>query len=261
MTASPVSPTASSRTPADGEDPVLAGDGYHILIVEDDSELRPLLLGLLRRSGFRASGARNGVEMQQALRSASVDLVVLDVMLPGRSGYDLCRELRATCSVPIILLTALADASDRVIGLELGADDFIVKPADPRELLARIRAVLRRAGGRSQAQGARDVAHFRGWQLDLRSRELVRPDGVVVELTTGEFDLLLAFVERPGRILMRDQLLDLARNRPFGGLERSIDAQISRLRAKLVTNAEEGAQLIKTVRGVGYLFGSTVEWA
>lgn len=270
MAAPPASgpPPPRIRTQEAAAGSVLAGEGHHVLIVDDDAELRPLLLGLLRQSGFRATGVRNGAEMREVLASASVDLVLLDVVLPGRSGFDLCRELRALGrKIPVILCTALTEASDRVIGLELGADDFIVKPADPRELVARIRAVLRRVEDRSPDAAPRDVARFTGWTLDLRRREALRPDGAVVDLTSGEFDLLLAFVERPGRVLTRDQLLDLARNRPFGGLDRSMDVQISRLRAKLGgedagTGTGTGAgALIKTVRGVGYLFAGAVEWS
>lgn len=244
--------------------PPMSGEGRHVLVVEDDGELRKLLVSLLRRSGFRVSGARDGIEMRRLLASAPVDLVVLDVMLPGRSGFELCRDLRAAGRIPIILLTALAEASDRVIGLELGADDFVVKPADPRELVARIRAVLRRVESPEGPHGGegREVAQFASWSLDTRRRELLRPDGVVVELTSGEYDLLLAFVERPQRILTRDQLLDLARNRPYGGLDRSMDVQISRLRAKLGARPHEEGEpgLIKTVRGVGYMLSSPVEW-
>ncbi|WP_424138442.1 response regulator [Roseomonas chloroacetimidivorans] len=243
----------------------MSGEGRHILVVEDDEELRKLLLSLLRRSGFRASGARDGVEMRRLLCSAQVDLVLLDVMLPGRSGFELCREVRAGGRVPVIILTALREATDRVVGLELGADDFVVKPADPAELIARIRAVLRRVGAlESGLPGeAREVAHFAGWSLDTRRRELLRPDGVAVELTSGEYDLLLAFIERPQRILTRDQLLDLARNRPYGGLDRSMDVQVSRLRAKLGPRPHEDGEpgLIKTVRGVGYMLSATVAWS
>lgn len=245
--------------------PPMSGEGRHVLVVEDDEELRKLLLSLLRRGGFRASGARDGVEMRRLLGSAPVDLVLLDVMLPGRSGFELCRDLRAEGRVPVILLTALGEASDRVVGLELGADDFVVKPADPAELIARIRAVLRRVSGPEGAADGkeREVARFAGWALDTRRRELLRPDGVVVELTSGEYDLLLAFVERPQRILTRDQLLDLARNRPYGGLDRSMDVQVSRLRAKLGSRPHEDGEpgLIKTVRGVGYMLSSPVEWS
>ncbi|SDB74596.1 response regulator transcription factor [Belnapia rosea] len=242
-------------------EPVLSGEGRHVLVVEDDGELRPLLLSLLRRSGFRATGARNGVEMRNVLQGATVDLVLLDVMLPGRSGFELCREIRGEGPLPIILLTALAEASDRVIGLELGADDYVVKPPDPRELVARIRAVLRRreqpvAGG---VGGPRTRAIFGGWALDTRRRELLAPGGQRVELTSGEYDLLLAFVERPQRILSREQLLDLARGRAFGGLGRSVDAQISRLRAKLGGHLDSD-ELLKTVRGAGYMLTTDVEW-
>nr|WP_314215783.1 response regulator transcription factor [Roseomonas mucosa] len=245
--------------------PPMSGEGRHVLVVEDDGELRKLLLTLLRRSGFRASGARDGIEMRRLLTSAQVDLVLLDIMLPGKSGFELCRDLRAEGRIPVILLTALAEASDRVVGLELGADDFVVKPADPRELIARIRAVLRRAEG-SEGGGegkGREVARFAGWSLDTRKRELVRSDGVAIELTSGEYDLLLAFIERPQRILTRDQLLDIARNRPYGGLDRSMDVQISRLRAKLGSRPHEDGEpgLIKTVRGVGYLLSSPVDWS
>jgi two-component system OmpR family response regulator len=232
-------------------------------VVEDDEEMRKLLLSHLRRSGFRASGARDSVEMQRLLITAQVDLVLLDVMLPGRSGYELCRELRTQGAMPIILLTALGEMADRVMGLEIGADDFIVKPADPRELIARIRALLRRAESKEGQPGAREVARFAGWSLDTRTRELFRPDGAGVDLTSGEYDVLLVFAERPQRILTRDQLLDLARNRPFGGLSRSMDVQVSRLRAKLdsIPEAEGRPSLIKTVRGAGYMFTSPVEWS
>ncbi|MDN3568862.1 response regulator transcription factor [Paeniroseomonas aquatica] len=243
--------------------PVLSGEGRHVLVVEDDGELRPLLLSLLRRSGFRATGVRNGVAMREVLvGAAKVDLVLLDVMLPGRSGFELCRDIRAQGDLPVILLTALGEASDRVIGLELGADDYVAKPPDPRELVARIRAVLRRReGGEATSLGtARDRAIFGGWTLDTRRRELTSPGGGRVELTSGEYDLLLAFVERPQRVLSREQLLDLARGRAFGGLGRSIDAQISRLRGKLGGRHDEAAGVIKTLRGVGYMLARDVEW-
>ncbi|MCO6416114.1 response regulator transcription factor [Siccirubricoccus sp. KC 17139] len=248
----------------DDPPPVLSGEGRHVLVVEDDGELRPLLLALLRRSGFRASGARNGVEMREVLAGAArVDLVLLDVMLPGRSGFELCRDIRAQGDLPVILLTALGEASDRVVGLELGADDYMVKPPDPRELVARIRAVLRRrdGGGAVGTGGARDRAVFGGWTLDTRRRELTAPGGGRVELTSGEYDLLLAFVERPQRVLSRDQLLDLARGRAFGGLGRSVDAQVSRLRGKLGGRHDEAVGVIKTLRGAGYMLACDVEWS
>jgi two-component system OmpR family response regulator len=243
--------------------PILSGEGRHVLVVEDDGELRPLLLSLLRRSGFRATGARGGVEMREVLAgAAAVDLVLLDVMLPGRSGFELCREIRAEGPMPVILLTALAEASDRVIGLELGADDYVVKPPDPRELVARIRAVLRRRDGPTGGGGGatRTRALFGGWSLDTRRRELAAPGGQRVELTSGEYDLLLAFVERPQRVLSRDQLLDLARGRAMGGLGRSVDAQVSRLRAKLGGGRADADGLLRTVRGAGYMLTSDVEW-
>jgi len=247
--------------PRQDQEPVLSGEGRHILVVEDDPDLRALLLSSLRRSGFRATGAGNGVEMSEVLASAPVDLVLLDVMLPGRSGFELCRDIRARGRLPVILLTALGASSDRVVGLELGADDYIVKPADPREMIARIRAVLRRAEAvpGEPEQGSGRIARFGGWVLDTRSRELLSPDGVVVDLTSGEYDLLLAFVERPQRVLTREQLLDLARHRPYGGLDRSMDAQMSRLRRK-IEPAERPTPLIKTIRGVGYILSVPVEW-
>lgn len=242
--------------------PVLSGEGRHVLVVEDDGELQPLLLSLLRRSGFRATGARNGVEMRAALVAGTVDLVLLDVMLPGRSGFELCRDIRAEGPLPVIVLTALGEASDRVIGLELGADDYVVKPPDPRELVARIRAVLRRRdrpAGADGHGGPRHRASFGGWTLDTRKRELSAPDGRRVELTSGEYDLLLAFAERPQRVLSREQLLDSARGRSFG-LGRSIDAQVSRLRTKLGGGPAADA-LLKTVRGAGYMLAENVEWS
>lgn len=242
--------------------PLQSGEGRHIVVVEDDTELRPLILTLLRRSSFRATGAGNERELQEILTSAAViDLVLLDVMLPGRSGFEICRDLRAKSDVPVIVLTARGEPSDRVIGLEIGADDYIVKPPDPRELVARINAVLRRKGqGWSSPGNARERAVFDDWTLDTRRRELTAADGSRVELTSGEYDLLLAFIERPNRILSRDQLADLGRGRAFGAGGRAIDAQISRLRAKLSLRGNATAEVIRTVRSIGYMLVSRVDW-
>ena len=200
--------------------------------------------------------------MRETMAGSHVDLLLLDVMLPGTSGFEICREIRAKSSIPIILLTALGEAHDRVIGLELGADDYIVKPPDSRELVARIRAVLRRRQRMTpeEQDRRRDRAEFRGWLLDTRQRELTAPDDSRIELTSGEYDLLLAFVERPQRILSREQLLDIARGRALGGLERSVDAQISRLRSKLGGRAPRGEEVIKTLRGAGYMLAAPVTW-
>jgi two-component system OmpR family response regulator len=228
----------------------------HLLVVEDDGEMRNLIAKLLRQHGFRATGARDGREMWEILATAPVDLILLDVMLPGQSGLDLCRALRAKSAVPIIMVTARGEETDRVLGLELGADDYIAKPFGRAELLARVRALLRRShgiAGEPVAGAAGDHLSFGGWSLDTRRRELVSPDGVAVDLSGGEYDLLLAFCEHTQRVLSRDQLLDLARNRhAFNGTDRSVDVMVSRLRRKLEPTDESPA-VIKTVRGTGYM--------
>lgn len=225
----------------------------HILVVDDDGEIRQLLGRFLRQYGYRVTGAGDGRQMREALASAPVDLVVLDLMLPGTSGLDLCREIRARRSIPIIMLTAKGDDSDRIVGLELGADDYVTKPFNARELLARIRAVLRRAERSTEtSRPAPHVIEFAGWLLNTRRRQLTDPAGTGVELSGGEYDLLLAFLEHPQRVLSREQLLDLARQRTAHSFDRSIDVQVSRLRRKL--ESDSGTELIKTVRGAGYLF-------
>ena len=231
----------------------------HILIVDDDSQLRQLVAKFLRSQNFRVTGARDGREMRDAMQAVAFDLIILDVMLPGASGLDLCRELRKTSSIPIIMLTARGDETDRVVGLEMGADDYLAKPFGTRELLARVRALLRRASGSPnliQPPGGGGY-EFDGWTLDTRKRQLTNPDDVVVDLSTGEYDMLLAFVESPQRVLSREQLLDLGRNRIATGFDRSIDVQISRLRRKL--DSDEENSKIKTVRGAGYMFVPTVK--
>jgi len=227
----------------------------HVLVVEDDGEMRNLIAKFLRQNGYRATGARDGREMWETLANAAVDLILLDVMLPGQSGLDLTRALRAKTQIPIIMVTARGDETDRVLGLELGADDYIPKPFSRPELLARIRAVLRRAQGSDQrASGlVADRLLFAGWALDTRRRELMAPDGVAVDLSGGEYDLLLAFCEHPQRILSRDQLLDLARNRVSDALDRTVDVMVSRLRRKMEPT-EESPTIIKTIRGAGYMF-------
>ncbi|MBA4788776.1 MAG: response regulator [Rhizobiales bacterium] len=230
----------------------------HILIVDDDAEIRRLAGKFLRENGHRVSSAQDGREMRAALAAGPVDLVILDVMLPGTNGLDLCREVRRTSDVPIIMLTARGSDVDRIVGLEIGADDYLVKPFNPRELIARIHAVLRRtraAGPR--APGTGHLLAFSGWTLDTRRRELTNPDGAVVDLSTGEYDLLLTFLEHPQRVLSRDHLMDVAKNRVASGFDRAIDIQVSRLRKKL--DSHGGPEMVKTVRGAGYLFAPQVE--
>jgi two-component system, OmpR family, response regulator len=228
-----------------------------ILVVDDDPQIRQLIVRYLVENGFRASGARDGREMREGLAGAAIDLIVLDLMLPGTPGLELCRELRQRSSVPIIMLTAKGSETDRIVGLELGADDYLAKPFNPRELLARIKAVLRRRPNGSVSPGpSTGKLEFNGWVLDLTRRELVSPTGTVVDLSTGEHDLLVALVENPQRVLSRERLLDLARNRTAGAFDRSIDVQISRLRHKI--EGESGPPMIKTVRGVGYMFAPVV---
>ena len=234
----------------------------HVLIVDDDAELRQLVAKFLRTNGFRVTAVRNAPEMRHALASARIDLVILDLMLPGISGLELCRDIRKTSTVPIIMLTAKAEEADRIVGLEMGADDYVTKPFSPRELLARLKAVLRRMAvnvpGRKPA--AMRGYMFDGWVLDTLKHELTNPDGIVVDLSTGEYDLLLAFVEQPQKVLTREQLLDAARNRVATGFDRSMDVQISRLRRKLASGDDENS-MIKTVRGVGYMFVPRVSWS
>jgi two-component system OmpR family response regulator len=230
----------------------------HVLIVDDDREIRELLSRFLDRNGLRVSLARDWREMDKILRDSRIDLVVLDLMLPGKDGLAICRELRASSAVPVIMLTAMGETTDRIVGLEVGADDYITKPFEPRELLARIRAVLRRRDtpGAVVPTGA-GVYQFAGWRLDPSRHRLTSPDGTVVSLSGGEFDLLQAFVERPGRVLTREQLLDLARGRAAVPFDRSIDVQVSRLRHKIEANPQL-PELIVTVRGGGYVFTADV---
>jgi two-component system OmpR family response regulator len=231
----------------------------HLLIVDDDKELCSLLSKFLSRHGYRVSVAHNGSEMASILEASRVNLVILDLMLPGEDGLVLCRRLRATSTLPIIMLTAISDETDRIIGLEMGADDYLAKVPNPRELLARVRAVLRRAGppeARASAEQKR-ILEFAGWRLDVTHRQLFSAKNALVPLRAGEFDLLLALAERPQRVLSRDQLLDLSRGRTANVFDRSIDVQISRLRRKIEPDPKEPT-LIKTVRSGGYILAANV---
>jgi len=233
--------------------------GPHILVVDDDREIRDLLARFLRKHGFRVETAADGKAMVAALAAGRFDLIVLDLMLPGEDGLSLCRRVRAGSDLPIVMLTAIGEDTDRIVGLEMGADDYLAKPFNPRELLARIRAVLRRApeaGRRAEADRSRKL-EFHGWTLDTGRRSLHAPDGALVALTGGEFDLLLALVGHPGRVLNRDRLLDLTRGREAGPFDRSVDVQVSRLRRKIEEDPKQPA-LIKTVRGGGYVFAGAV---
>ncbi len=232
----------------------------HILVVDDDREIRELLARFLERNRLRVTAVRDGREARRAWAGGHYHLVVLDLMLPGETGLDLARWLRSQANVPIVMLTAMGEETDRIIGLELGADDYVPKPFNPRELLARIRAVLRRAGDAAEprADPAARTLLFNGWTLDPGRRRLLNPDGAEVTLTGGEYDLLLALVERANRVLTRDMLLDLLRGRQAGPFDRAIDVAVSRLRRKLEDDGRR-AQLIKTVRSGGYVLAATVE--
>ena len=227
-----------------------------ILVVEDDPGLRVLLVRSLRENGYEAFGASAGPEMWRLLAANHIDLVVLDVMLPGVSGLDLCRELRQKSDIPIVMLSARGEELDRVLGLELGADDYICKPFGTKELLARLRAVLRRMVGRQPSGGVeREFVSFSGWKVDLRRRQLISSDDVEVELSGAEYDLLASFLANPQRVIGRERLLELSRTRLSDASDRSIDVLVSRLRRKL----SDGGDLIRTVRGVGYMFAAEVK--
>ncbi|PWB57122.1 MAG: DNA-binding response regulator [Bradyrhizobiaceae bacterium] len=230
----------------------------HILIVDDHREIRDLVARALAKENFRVSAAADGRAMRKVLSDSRIDLILLDLMLPGEDGLALCRSLRAESNIPIIMLTAKGEEVDRVIGLEMGADDYLPKPFGSRELVARIKAVLRRMPGGAAAAPARAKRYrFDRWALDTGARELLRDDGVTVPLSTGEYDLLIALVERPQRVLSRDQLLDLARGRSANAIDRSIDTQVSRLRKKLERDPGD-PKIIKTVWGGGYVFAPDV---
>jgi two-component system, OmpR family, response regulator len=232
----------------------------HILIVDDDRQIRASLARFLTANGFRISAVEDGAAMFAAIDKGRFDLVALDIMMPGEDGLTLCRRLREASRIPVIFLTALSGEIDCVVGLELGADDYICKPVRPRELLARIRAVLRRVGDMPFQRDAVPVVsyEFEGWRLDAVRRTLRNPKGVLVELTGGEFDLLLVFAEHPRNVLTRDQLLDLTRGREAVVLDRSIDVQVGRLRRKIEADPQLPV-MIKTVRSGGYVFCADVQ--
>lgn len=236
----------------------------HLLVVDDDAEIRLLLAKLLKEYNYEVSTAKDGVELFAVLEKAKVDLIVLDLMMPGDDGLTLCRKLRTVKAIPIIMLTAAGEDTDRIVGLEVGADDYMAKPFNPRELVARIKAVLRRSQDNKPAAEvevstqASKKMEFLGWVLDLSLRKLLSPDNVEVELSTGEYVLLTAFVQSPQIVLSRDQLLDFTQHRPAGPFDRSIDVQVSRLRQKVEENPKK-PRLIKTVRGGGYLFTAKVK--
>lgn len=245
---------------------------FSILVVDDDPDIRDLLAGYLLQHGYEVQRAANGQEMFALLEAHPVDLIVLDIMMPGEDGLSLCRKLRSSSSLPVIFLTALGEATDRVVGLELGADDYVVKPFQPRELLARIRAVLRRTGhgnendmeqseleGESEPSSYEQQYMFEGWTLDSTARHLRDSAGLIVNLSGAEYRLLLFFLQHPQEVLSRELLQEVTQGRDTerNPLDRSIDVQVCRLRARLRDNDRE-SRLIKTVRGDGYVFTSMV---
>ena len=232
----------------------------HVLIVDDDAEIRSLLYEYLQKNGYRVTAVADGKGMRAAFESKRPDIVVLDLMLPGEDGLALCRNLRARSEVPIIMLTARGEETDRIVGLEMGADDYLPKPFNPRELLARIKSILRRT--RTLPDNLQpDIARkfrFADWTLDVATRNLVSPPGVVVALSGVEYKLLRVFLDHANRVLTRDQLIDLMQAREAYPFDRSIDVQVSRLRHRLGEDAKE-PEIIKTVRSEGYVLGAPVE--
>jgi len=232
----------------------------HMLIVDDDREIRALVGQYLKQHGYRISLAADGREMHAVLDRSRIDLVVLDVMLPGEDGFSLCRDLRARSNLPVLMLTARSDPFDRVVGLEMGADDYLSKPFEPRELLARIRSILRRAHTLPMNLAPEPARRYRfaGWVLDTAAHQLVSPRSVVVSLSGAEYRLLHAFLTHPNRVMTREQLMDLTKGKDADPFDRSMDLRVSRLRQKLGDDARSPV-LIKTLRGEGYLFAAEVE--
>jgi two-component system OmpR family response regulator len=230
-----------------------------VLLVEDDAAISRMLEETLAESGFATCAASTASEMDRMLERGDIDIVLLDVMLPGEDGFSICRRLRAASGVPIIMVTALDADVDRIIGLEIGADDYVTKPFNTRELIARIRALMRRVGAAGAANRNRFRSfRFAGWRVFPAERQLYNPDGVRVTTTSAEFDLLLAFCQNPGRVLTREQLLDLTHGGLAGPIERSIDVHVSRIRQKVEADPRDPT-LIKTVRLGGYVFTPSVE--
>jgi two-component system, OmpR family, response regulator len=231
----------------------------HILVVDDHRDIREPLAAYLRKHGMRVSQAADAAVARACLAKNAIDLIVLDIMMPGEDGLSLCRHVREAHDIPVILLTAMADETDRIVGLEIGADDYVTKPFNPRELLARVKNVLRRANSlpRKREAAARRYA-FDRWMLDTGRRELTGQDDVAVVLSTAEFRLLVALLERPRLVLTRDQLLDLTSGRGSQPFDRSIDNQISRLRRKIERDPAD-PQLIKTIWGDGYQLAADVQ--
>ena len=229
-----------------------------VLLVDDDAQIRQLLHDYLSEFGMTVVAVADGKSMADAMVKQSFDLVVLDLMLPGEDGLSLCRSLRSKSDIPILMLTARGETMDRIVGLEVGADDYVVKPFEPRELVARIQTILRRVRGTPEKPGEeRDGVSFMGWRLNYVLRQLVSPEELVIPLSNAEFRLLKVFVEHPNRVLTRDFLLDQARGRNMDLFDRSIDLLVSRLRQKLGDDSRTPG-LIKTVRGEGYLFDAKV---
>jgi two-component system OmpR family response regulator len=232
----------------------------HILVVDDHRDIRDLLGKYLQKNGYRASLAESAASARRIIRDSAIDLVVLDIMMPGEDGLSLCRHLRESGNTPIIFLTARAEETDRIVGLEMGADDYLIKPFNPRELLARIKAVLRRA--ESLPQRGLPIAGnrlaFENWIFDPERRELVTEDGLLVPLSGAEFNILSAFLAHPGRTLSREHLLDITQGRATKAFDRSIDNHISRLRRKIERDPKD-PKIIKTVWGGGYVFTSKIE--
>ena len=232
------------------------------LLVEDDAEIGALISRYLAANQIDVVAVKNGAAMDAALSEREFNLLILDINLPGEDGLSICRRLRAEGNLPIIMVTARGDDVDRIVGLEIGADDYLAKPFNPRELLARIRSVLRRAGAADAAEAAegkhhRQIYRFSGWSLDLSAREVVSPQGTKVAMTGAEFDLLHALCEHPNRVLTRDQLINLTHGPMAGPFERSIDTLISRLRQKIEQDAKN-PRFIQTLRSEGYLFSTPV---
>ncbi|MBW3560090.1 MAG: response regulator [Proteobacteria bacterium] len=232
-------------------------EGARILVVDDDASIRDAVCEYLGRHGFRVRGADGGAAMDRRLAAEPADLVVLDLMMPGEDGLSICRRLRPD-GPAVLMLSAMGETTDRVVGLEIGADDYLAKPFEPRELLARVRAVLRRRGA-AEAASDGPVLLFAGWRLDLIGREVTNPAGQSIALTGGEFVLLQVFAEHPRRVLSRNQLMDMARRPDADSFDRAVDLQVSRLRRKLDDGG--GAELIETVRGEGYRFTVAVRRA